>query len=68
MELIELMFSFNVKFLETYLVNFVKFYMKEIVKTKNFQKLSQKDIVKLMKLIEKNETSLIETSSSLFKK
>ena len=42
--------------------------MKEIVKTKNFQKLSQKDIVKLMKLIEKNETSLIETSSSLFKK
>jgi len=68
MELIELTFSFNVKFLETYLVNFVKFHMKEIVKTKNFQKLSQKDIVKLMKLIEKNETSLIETSSSLFKK
>ncbi|KYM80093.1 hypothetical protein ALC53_09187, partial [Atta colombica] len=68
MELIEFAFSFNIKFLEIYLINFVKFHIKEIVKTKNFQKLSQKDIVKLMELIEKNETSLIETSSSLFEK
>ncbi|KAG5312422.1 SPOP protein, partial [Acromyrmex insinuator] len=65
MELIEFAFSFNANFLKTYLINFVKFHIKEITNTTNFQKLPQKNIAKLMEFIEKNET-LIETSTSLF--
>ncbi|KYN16010.1 hypothetical protein ALC57_11735 [Trachymyrmex cornetzi] len=64
MELIQLVFSLNAKFLETHLATFVKFYMKEIMNTTGFQILPQKDFTKFMELIEKNET-LIETSTSL---
>jgi len=60
-ELIQLAFSLNATFLETYAVIFIKFHLKEIIGTKEFRDLPQKDLNKIMELFEKYEIREIGT-------
>ncbi|XP_071578513.1 uncharacterized protein [Temnothorax nylanderi] len=53
-ELVQLAFSSNAKFLETHSVTFIKFHIKEIRDTETFESLSQEDLNKIMELIEKS--------------
>ncbi|XP_024886042.1 BTB and MATH domain-containing protein 43-like [Temnothorax curvispinosus] len=55
-ELIQLALLSNAKFLETHSTIFIKFYVKEIMDTKEFQNLPQEDLNKVLELIEKCET------------
>ncbi|XP_011695745.1 PREDICTED: protein roadkill-like isoform X1 [Wasmannia auropunctata] len=59
-ELIQLAFSSNAKFLESRSATFLKFHKNEIVNTNEFRNLSQKDSCKIMELIEKSE--ILESS------
>lgn len=54
-ELILLAFACNAKLLETHSATVIKFHIKEIMGTKEFQSLSQKDSNKIMELIEEKE-------------
>ncbi|XP_028048339.2 TD and POZ domain-containing protein 1-like [Monomorium pharaonis] len=56
-ELIQLAFTFKTQLLETYLINFIKFYIKEIVNTEEFQNLPEEDSNKIIKLIKNNKKS-----------
>ncbi|TGZ58116.1 hypothetical protein DBV15_12461, partial [Temnothorax longispinosus] len=48
-----LRYRLNAKFLETHSISFIKLHIKEITDTKEFQSLPQKDLNKIMVLIEK---------------
>ncbi|XP_071578520.1 speckle-type POZ protein-like [Temnothorax nylanderi] len=66
-ELIQLALLSNAKFLETHSTTFIKFHIKEITNTKEFQSLSQEDLNKVLELIEKCKTlesSIIQSFSS----
>ncbi|XP_071578511.1 protein roadkill-like [Temnothorax nylanderi] len=60
-ELIQLAFSSNAKFLETNLAIFIKFYIKEITDAKTFKSLSRENSIKIMELIEKSKPLEIST-------
>ncbi|TGZ46540.1 putative GTP-binding protein Parf, partial [Temnothorax longispinosus] len=54
-ELVTLRYRLNAKFLETHSISFIKLHIKEITDTKEFQSLPQKDLNKIMVLIEKKQ-------------
>lgn len=60
-ELLQLAFSSNAKFLETHSATFIKFHLTEIVNTKEFRNLPQKDSNKIMEFIEKSEIRKTKT-------
>ncbi|TGZ53452.1 Uncharacterized protein DBV15_12929 [Temnothorax longispinosus] len=64
-ELVQLAFSSNAKFLETHLVTFIKFHIKGIRDTEAFQSLSQEDLNKIMELIEKSKFEVSTDQFSL---
>ncbi|XP_024888864.1 BTB and MATH domain-containing protein 43-like [Temnothorax curvispinosus] len=57
-ELIQLAFSSNAKFLETHSASFIKFHIIEIRDTKEFRNLPPEDFNKIMELIEKSEVEI----------
>jgi len=60
-ELIQLAFLLNAKFLRTHAAVFIKFHLKEIIDTKEFRGLLQEDLNKIMELFEKNKILEIST-------
>ncbi|XP_071636653.1 uncharacterized protein [Temnothorax longispinosus] len=64
-ELVQLAFSSNAKFLETHSVTFIIFHIKEIRDTEAFQSLSQEDLNKIMGLIEKSKFEVSTDQFSL---
>lgn len=54
-ELIQLAFSSNAKLLETHSATVIKFHLKDIMSTKEFQNLSQEHSNRIMELIEENK-------------
>jgi len=60
-ELIQLAFSLNAKFLKKHAVIFIKFHLKEIIDTKEFRDLPQEDLNEIMELFEKYEIPEINT-------
>ncbi|XP_071653481.1 speckle-type POZ protein-like [Temnothorax longispinosus] len=64
-ELVQLAFSSNAKFLETHSATFIKFHIKEIRDTKAFQSVSQEDLSKIMEFIEKSKFEVSTDQFSL---
>ncbi|XP_071639927.1 uncharacterized protein [Temnothorax longispinosus] len=64
-ELIQLAFSSNAKFLETHSAGFIKFHIIEIRDTEAFRNLPPEDFNKIMELIEKSEVLEISTHQFL---
>ncbi|XP_024878251.1 speckle-type POZ protein-like [Temnothorax curvispinosus] len=59
-ELIQLAFSSKAKFLKIHSISFIKFHIKEIMDTKEFQNLPQEDLNEIMVMIEKNKSLEID--------